>query len=194
MTYARSRAVFVGVLIACVLIACVAAAKGPAGGGARRVERIRYSAPVLRVSGVTLTWSAIRGAKRYAVATVRPRSTTRETTYRTVIGTQFTPGLMPGQTVNYGVKADLPNAPWSTEVTIRWPRARRVIRAGRKLRVAVNAITYSNADAVFRQIGVVWERLDIHDGQDSVRCAGRSAMAFMSSRSSPRERMEACKG
>ncbi|MGP0051205.1 MAG: hypothetical protein ACLPZR_20490, partial [Solirubrobacteraceae bacterium] len=78
-------------------------------------------APDLEVSGTTLTWKAIGGVGSYVLATVRNPTTTRETTYQLVMGTSFAPRAVPGQTVNYGLAANLPNAPWASEVTINWP-------------------------------------------------------------------------
>ena len=43
--------------------------------------------PVLKVSGTTLTWTALPGVKNYLLATVRNPTTTRNTTYQVVTGT-----------------------------------------------------------------------------------------------------------
>jgi endoglucanase len=80
-------------------------------------------APVLTLSGTTLTWKALPGVSTYELATISNPATTRNTTYQTVTGTSFTPPAVPGQTVNYGLQADVANAPWAKEATIIWPAA-----------------------------------------------------------------------
>ncbi|HEY7961659.1 MAG TPA: hypothetical protein VID29_07045 [Solirubrobacteraceae bacterium] len=79
-------------------------------------------APVLHVSGDTISWTAIPGVTSYKLATVLHPTTTRETTYKIVTGTSVTPPAVPGQTVNYGLSAATPEAgPWAKEVTIVYP-------------------------------------------------------------------------
>jgi endoglucanase len=80
-------------------------------------------APVLTLSGTTLTWNALAGVSSYQLATISNPTTTRNTTYQTVTGTSFSPPAVPGQKVNYGLQASVANAPWATEVTITWPSA-----------------------------------------------------------------------
>jgi endoglucanase len=80
-------------------------------------------APVLTLSGTTLTWNALAGVSSYQLATISNPTTTRNTTYQTVTGTSFSPPAVPGQKVNYGLEASVANAPWATEVTITWPAA-----------------------------------------------------------------------
>jgi hypothetical protein len=82
----------------------------------------RPPAPVLSVRGNTLTWKALPGVTSYELATVMNPTTTRNTTYKTITGTSFTPPAVPGQTVNYGLAARTPVAgPWAQEVTIVYP-------------------------------------------------------------------------
>jgi hypothetical protein len=79
-------------------------------------------APVLATKGQTISWAAIPGVTRYELATVLNPTTTRETTYTVVTGTSFTPPALPGETVNYGLRADAPiEGPWAQEVTISYP-------------------------------------------------------------------------
>src|SRR5438105_2189543 len=54
-------------------------------------------APILKLSGTTLTWSAISGVSSYEVATVRHPTTTRNTTYQVVSGTSLKPPAVPGE-------------------------------------------------------------------------------------------------
>jgi polysaccharide biosynthesis protein PslG len=77
--------------------------------------------PVLTVSGTTLKWGALSGITSYRLATIRNPTTTRDTTYQTVTGTSFSPPSVPGESVNYGLRADVSGAPWGAEVTINWP-------------------------------------------------------------------------
>ncbi|MFX8903140.1 hypothetical protein ABTM99_19525, partial [Acinetobacter baumannii] len=44
------------------------------------------SAPVLKVSGTTLTWGALSGVSSYVLATIKNSTTTRNTTYQKVTG------------------------------------------------------------------------------------------------------------
>ena len=80
------------------------------------------SAPVLSVVGETLEWTAIPGSSRYTLATILNPTTTRETTYKIVTGTSYTPPAQPGRTVTYGLSASAPGeAPWAREVAITYP-------------------------------------------------------------------------
>ena len=79
------------------------------------------SAPLLRAAGSTLVWNAIPGVTSYEVATVPNPATSRDTTYRIVTGTSYAPPPVPGQTVNYGVKANVSGAQWGKEVSVTWP-------------------------------------------------------------------------
>src|SRR5580704_10383854 len=74
-------------------------------GASTSAAQASTPAPVLHVSGTTLTWAAISGVSSYQVATVRNPSTTRDTTYQIVTGTSFRPPAVPGQAVNYGMRA-----------------------------------------------------------------------------------------
>ena len=76
--------------------------------------------PVLKVSGTTVTWNAQSGISSYLLATIKNPTTTRDTTYQTVTGTSFAPPSVPGQAVNYGLRANVSGAPWAAEVTINW--------------------------------------------------------------------------
>ncbi len=106
------------------------AARTPEGGPWAREVSITYprsepavpSAPVLSLNGDTVTWTALPGVTSYTLATVRDPATTRETTYKEVGGTSFTPPAVPGQTVNYGLAARMPEGgPWAREVSITYP-------------------------------------------------------------------------
>ncbi len=86
-------------------------------------ESVQPPAPVLSVHGDTISWTAIPGVSSYKLATVLNPTTTRETTYTVVTGTSLTPPAVPGQTVNYGLRAGSPSeGPWAREVTIAYPQ------------------------------------------------------------------------
>ena len=76
-------------------------------------------APLLSVSGTSLKWNALSGVSSYVLA-INP-SSTGVTSYQTVTGTSFTPPAMPGQSVDYGLRANVDGAPWAAGVSITWP-------------------------------------------------------------------------
>jgi Glycosyl hydrolase catalytic core len=89
--------------------------------------------PLLRLSGHSLKWRALPGVSTYVVAVVQHPFGTRDTTYRWVRGTSFRPSKVPGQTVEYGLRANVPAAPWAREVMITWARRTRRFSAHRAL-------------------------------------------------------------
>jgi hypothetical protein len=131
----------------------------------------RTPAPKLRVSGTTLRWTAVDKIRSYKLATIRHPGTTRDTTYKTVKGTSFKPARVSGQ-IRYGLRANVPHAPWSTEVTMarRANTKHRVLAkappATGKLRIAVMNTTGWGLDSIFTGIGVTNTRLDVGDGSD----------------------------
>jgi hypothetical protein len=80
------------------------------------------AAPVLSVSGDTISWTAMPGATQYTLATILNSTTAPSTTYTVIDGTSYTPPVRPGQTVSYGLSATVPGtAPWAQQVTIVYP-------------------------------------------------------------------------
>jgi hypothetical protein len=81
------------------------------------------TAPVLNISGDTISWTAIPSAVSYELATILNPTTTRNTTYSVVTGTSVTPPTVPGQTVSYGLAVNTLAAqgPWAREVSIAYP-------------------------------------------------------------------------
>jgi hypothetical protein len=151
----------------------------------------RTSAPVLRVSGTVLKWTRINKIRRYQLATIRHPATTRNTTYRIVKGTRFKLASTGGQTIKYSVRADVRNARWSKEVSVRVFKRRRTAprhathvappsgaatpvttptpvttspAATQKLVVAVNNSTGWFVDPIFAKAGINATRLDIDEG------------------------------
>jgi hypothetical protein len=76
------------------------------------------TAPVITVSGQTLTWNAISGVSSYVW--VRKVSGQPDQ-YATVNGTSVTPPAVPGQTVRYSVRTNVSGSAWATEVSIAYP-------------------------------------------------------------------------
>lgn len=77
-------------------------------------------APVLSVQGNVVSWVALPGVASYELAVVRHPSTTRDTTYEAVSGTSAMVTPVPGETVNYGLRAN-PEGSWAKEVSVAWP-------------------------------------------------------------------------
>ena len=101
------------------------------------------AAPVVTVSGNTLSWTALAGIDSYKIATILNPTTTRNTTYQTVTGTSFTPPVLAGQTVNYGVEANVSGAPWAKEVTITYPTAAPAIPPAPALTVSSGTLHWT---------------------------------------------------
>jgi hypothetical protein len=167
------RAIFAGVLLACAIAAvavlnggCGQTTTSDQGRSQQRSDVAPDAAPVLKVSGTTLTWIPIPGVTSYTLATVRDPKTIHDTTYQTVTGTSFTPPAVPGEKVSYGLSANGNGVRWSREVSITWPATGRPKAATQKLSVSVNNTTGWNVDSLFREIGVSWERLDLARGGD----------------------------
>jgi polysaccharide biosynthesis protein PslG len=103
--------------------------------------------PVLKVSGTTLTWGALSGVNSYVLATILNPQTTRNTTYQVVTGTSFTPPAGPGQTVKYGLRANVSGAPWAPEVTITWPATTATAVSGATTTTTTSTTTSTTSSA-----------------------------------------------
>ncbi|MCA1599996.1 MAG: hypothetical protein LC769_13495, partial [Chloroflexi bacterium] len=88
---------------------------------ARAARRRSVAAPVLSAQGQTLSWTSVYNSTSYVLATIRHPDTTPDTTYSVVSGTSMTPPPVPGETLKYGVRANVDAAPWSNEVAITYP-------------------------------------------------------------------------
>lgn len=75
-------------------------------------------APVLAVSGNAITWKALPGISSYVF--VR-KVTGHPDEYSIVKGLSVTPPPVPGATVRYGLRANVPGAPWAKEVSVTYP-------------------------------------------------------------------------
>ena len=78
------------------------------------------AAPVMAVSGQTLSWNAIAGVSTYVLAT---QVSGRAEQYSVVSGTTATPSPVPGATVHYSIRTAVEGSAWSPEVSITYPSA-----------------------------------------------------------------------
>ncbi len=76
------------------------------------------AAPVLSVSGQTLTWNALAGVSTYVLMSKVAGQTAQ---YSAVSGTSFTPTAVPGATVAYSIRTAVEGSVWSPEVSISYP-------------------------------------------------------------------------
>ncbi len=76
-------------------------------------------APKQTVSGETLHWTAIPGARSYVFVRKVPGQTEQ---YSTVTGTSITPTAAPGATVSFTVRTDVKDSEWAREVSITYPQ------------------------------------------------------------------------
>ncbi len=82
-----------------------------------RASADTQTAPVITVSGQTLTWNATPGVSSY----VYVRKITGQTDqYTTVTGTSVTPPAVPGQTARYSVRTNVSGSAWAKEVSITY--------------------------------------------------------------------------
>jgi hypothetical protein len=111
-----------------------------------------------------LRWTRIHGFRRYELFSAPAGTDIGRAFCRVVTGTRFRPRPEPGLTVNYRLRVIQSDSTWSRDVSITWPPARTTAATPTELHVAVNNAFGADADSIFRQIGVTWERLDIGTG------------------------------
>jgi hypothetical protein len=75
-------------------------------------------APVLYVTGQTLSWRPIAGVSSYVLATKAPSGMVH---YTVVSGTSVTPESIPGAAVQYSVRTPVDGSVWAQEVTVTYP-------------------------------------------------------------------------
>lgn len=105
-----------------VAVAAIAPQAGSRQARVASVPRSRRAVSkrtALHVRGDSLGWGRVAGASRYVLASRVGRSAAD---YQLIRGTRYTPGLRPGATVRYRVRADLGSAPWTGFVSIRYGR------------------------------------------------------------------------
>jgi Glycosyl hydrolase catalytic core len=76
------------------------------------------TAPTMSVSGSTVKWTAIPSASSYVFVRKVPGQAAQ---YSIVSSTSVTPPAVPGQTVSYGVRANVSASAWASEVSISYP-------------------------------------------------------------------------
>jgi hypothetical protein len=76
------------------------------------------TAPLLSVSGQTLSWSSVGAVSTYVLAVKAPDE---EEKFTEVSGTSTTPAAVPGATVHYSVRTAIDGSAWSSEVAISFP-------------------------------------------------------------------------
>jgi hypothetical protein len=80
----------------------------------------RLAAPVIKVSGTTLSWAKVADVDAYEFVTKVPGQADR---YDVVRGTSVTPPAVAGKTVRYGLRALVTGSAWAAEVSISYPAA-----------------------------------------------------------------------
>ena len=78
------------------------------------------AAPVLSVSGQTLTWNALAKVSTYILMSEVPG---RAIQYSEVSGTSITPPPVPGATVRYSIRTAVEGSAWAPAVAISYPSA-----------------------------------------------------------------------
>ena len=76
------------------------------------------AAPLLRVSGTSISWGATSGVSSYVFVRKIPGQAPQ---YSIVNGTSVTPPAVPGKTVSYGLRTNVANSAWADEVSIAYP-------------------------------------------------------------------------
>jgi hypothetical protein len=76
------------------------------------------AAPLIRVSGRTLSWNGLAGVKAYVLVARSPGAPDQ---YTEVSGTSVTPASVPGATVRYSVRTAVEGSAWAPEVSISFP-------------------------------------------------------------------------
>jgi hypothetical protein len=83
---------------------------------AQRINKL--AAPLVTVSGETLSWNKVAGAQSYVLMRMVPG---QSATYTNLSGTSATPPAASGLTVGYKVRTQATHSAWSSEVQIAYP-------------------------------------------------------------------------
>jgi hypothetical protein len=76
------------------------------------------AAPLITVSGQTLSWKAVGSVNTYVFVRKVPGQADQ---YSAVSGTSITPPAVPGATVRYGLRTAVDGSAWAQEVSIAYP-------------------------------------------------------------------------
>ncbi len=90
--------------------------EAPSGHSEEEVKQ--QAAPVLEVSGETLSWNGVAGVGSYVLMTDVPG---QGESFTSVSGTSVTPPAVPGMTVTYSIRTAVDGSAWSPSVTIAYP-------------------------------------------------------------------------
>jgi hypothetical protein len=121
-------------------LARIARATGKTTAGSRSLNTQR--APVLTVSGQTLSWTRVANIKTYVLMSRVPHKSAQ---YSVISGTSITPPPVPGVTVQYSVRTTANGSAWSTEQSITYAPAPETVdmQAAPVLTVAGQTLTWS---------------------------------------------------
>ncbi len=95
--------------------------EAPAPSSEPPSEAINFrAAPVITVSGQTLSWNTVAGVATYVLVSKVPG---QAESFSVVNGTSTTPTPVAGKTVDYSVRTAVNGSEWATEVAISYPAA-----------------------------------------------------------------------
>lgn len=83
-----------------------------------RLQQTARMAPQVTLSGATISWKSVPGAKGYVLGR---KVSSQDYHYSAVNGTSTTPQALPGQTVYYWVRTQTSHSTWSAAITITYP-------------------------------------------------------------------------
>jgi len=131
------------------------------------------TAPIITVSGQTLTWTQIGSVHTYVLVSKTPGQADQ---YSAISGTSTTPPVVPGATVHYSVRTAVEGSAWSPEVIIAYPQQPPTTGGGGEgsnVIIGVNNISGWGPEQAQKMItaGIKSERLEYGDYttiQDSI--------------------------
>jgi hypothetical protein len=83
-----------------------------------RLQQTARTAPQVTLSGSTISWKSVPGAKGYVLGRKVPGQSYH---YSAANGTSVTPQVLPGQTVYYWVRTQASHSAWSATITLTYP-------------------------------------------------------------------------
>jgi hypothetical protein len=110
-------------------------------------------APILAVTGATLSWKKVSTVSAYVL--VR-KVAGQSDLYSVVNGTSTTPAAVPGKTVTYGVRTAVVGSAWSREVQVRYATA-ALLTAAPKVTADGQTVRWTSTVGVSRYVMVTKE-------------------------------------
>ena len=98
------------------------------------------TAPIITVSGQTLTWEQIANVNTYVLVSKVPGQADQ---YTTVSGDSITPTAVPGTTVSYSVRTAIEGSAWAPEVSIAYPQSAPVTPGAPVLNVKGDTVSWT---------------------------------------------------